>query len=183
MKEIAEKSLFEIPGGWKSLLWLLVLIGAGMFIAGLVTGGDESVLRTWQAFLINTVFWGGIAHAGVLFAVIWQLTDAKWGRAFKRLAEACAGFLPVSFLMFMIVFFGSHVLYEWTHTPFLHHGEAVKQGWLNLPFFISRNIFWLLLIYGISYWFIKTSIKPDIALARRLIGSEWGGRFADWILK
>ena len=104
MKEIAEKSLFEIPGGWKSLLWLLVLIGAGMFIAGLVTGGDESVLRTWQAFLINTVFWGGIAHAGVLFAVIWQLTDAKWGRAFKRLAEACAGFLPVSFLMFMIVF-------------------------------------------------------------------------------
>ena len=183
MKEIAEKSLFEIPGGWKSLLWLLVLIGAGMFIAGLVTGGDESVLRTWQAFLINTVFWGGIAHAGVLFAVIWQLTDAKWGRAFKRLAEACAGFLPVSFLMFMIVFFGSHVLYEWTHTPFLHHGEAVKQGWLNLPFFISRNIFWLLLIYGISYWFIKTSIKPDIALARRLIGSEWGGRFADWMLE
>ncbi len=39
------------------------------------------------------------------------------------------------------------------------------------------------MIYGISYWFIKTSIKPDIALARRLIGSEWGGRFADWILK
>ena len=41
----------------------------------------------------------------------------------------------------------------------------------------------MLLIYGISYWFIKTSIKPDIALARRLIGSDWGGKFADWVLE
>ena len=86
MKDIAEKSLFDIPGGWKTLLWILVLLGIGMFIAGLMTGGEESVVRTWQAFLINTVFWGGIAHAGVIFAVIWQITDAKWGRAFKRLA-------------------------------------------------------------------------------------------------
>ena len=183
MKEIAEKSLFEIPGSWKILLWIFVILGAGMFIAGLVMDDEESMLRTWQALLINTVFWGGIAHGGVIFAVIWQLTDAKWGRAFKRLAEACAGFLPVSFLMFILVFFGSHVLYEWTHSPFLHHGEAVKAGWLNLPFFISRNVFWLLLMYGISYWFVKTSIKPDIALARRLLGSEWGGRFADRMLE
>ena len=65
MKDIAEKSLFDIPGGWKTLLWILVLLGIGMFIGGLMTGGEESVVRTWQAFLINTVFWGGIAHAGV----------------------------------------------------------------------------------------------------------------------
>ena len=56
MKDIAEKSLFDIPGGWKTLLWILVLLGIGMFIAGLLTGGEESVVRTWQAFLINTVF-------------------------------------------------------------------------------------------------------------------------------
>ena len=86
MKDIAERSLFDIPGRWKTILWILVIIGLGMFFAGLIIGSEESVLRTWQAFLINTVFWGGIAHAGVLFAVIWQLTDAKWGRAFKRMA-------------------------------------------------------------------------------------------------
>ena len=44
-----------------------------------------------------------------------------------------------AFLAFFLVFLGSTSLYEWTHTPFLHHGEAVKAGWLNLPFFISRN--------------------------------------------
>ena len=182
MKEIAEKSLFKIPENLKRFLWVLVIIGTGMFIAGLTTGGEDSVIRTWQAFLINTVFWAGIAHAGILFSVIWQLTDAKWGRPFKRLSEACAAFLPISFLMFVIVFFGSKVLYEWTHTPFLHHGVAVKAGWLNLPFFVSRNIAWLVIIYVVSWWFVKTSIKPDIALARKLLGSDWGGAFADKVL-
>ena len=182
MKEIAEKSLFEIPENLKRFLWVLVIVGLGMFIAGLTTGGKDSVVRTWQAFLINTVFWAGIAHSGILFSVIWQLTDAKWGRPFKRLSEACAAFLPISFLMFVVVFFGSKVLYEWSHTPFLHHGVAVKAGWLNLPFFVSRNIVWLVIIYAVSWWFVKTSIKPDIALARKLLGSDWGGTFADKIL-
>ena len=182
MKEIAEKSLFKIPENLKRFLWVLVIIGTGMFIAGLTTGGEDSVIRTWQAFLINTVFWAGIAHAGILFSVIWQLTDAKWGRPFKRLSEACAAFLPISFLMFVIVIFGSKVLFEWSHTPFLHHGVAVKAGWLNLPFFVSRNIGWLVIIYAVSWWFVKTSIKPDIALARKLLGSDWGGAFADKVL-
>ena len=182
MKEIAEKSLFKIPENLKRFLWVLVIVGLGMFIAGLTTGGEESVVRTWQAFLINTVFWAGIAHSGILFSVIWQLTDAKWGRPFKRLSEACAAFLPISFLMFVVVFFGSKVLYEWSHTPFLHHGVAVKAGWLNMPFFVSRNIAWLVIIYAVSWWFVKTSIKPDIALARKLLGSDWGGTFADKIL-
>jgi len=183
MKEIAEKSLFRIPTKIRNTLLFFIFLGIGMFIAGLLTGGEESILRTWQAFLINTVFWAGIAHAGIFFSVIWQLTDAKWGRPFKRLAEACAGFLPYSFLMFIILFFGSNVLYEWTHSPFLHHGVAVKSGWLNLPFFISRNIVWLLLIYVVSWWFVKTSIKPDIALARKLLGSDWGGVFAKKMLQ
>ena len=182
MKEIVEKSLFKIPENLKRFLWVLVIIGSGMFIAGLTTGGEDSVIRTWQAFLINTVFWAGIAHAGILFSVIWQLTDAKWGRPFKRLSEACAAFLPISFLMFVIVIFGSKVLFEWSHTPFLHHGVAVKAGWLNLPFFVSRNIAWLFIIYAVSWWFVKTSIKPDIALARKLLGSDWGGAFADKVL-
>ena len=182
MKDIAEKSLFQIPENLKRFLWVLVIIGVGIFIVGLTIEDEDSVVRTWQAFRINTVFWAGIAHSGILFSVIWQLTDAKWGRPFKRLSEACAAFLPISFLMFVVVFFGSKVLYEWSHTPFLHHGVAVKAGWLNLPFFVSRNIAWLVIIYAVSWWFVKTSIKPDIALASKLLGSDWGGTFADKIL-
>ena len=87
MKEIAEKSLFEIPVNIKIVLWGFILLGIGMFCWGLLNQDKESVLRTWQVFLINTVFWSGIAHSGVFFSVIWQLTDAKWGRPFKWITE------------------------------------------------------------------------------------------------
>ena len=63
MKDIAEKSLFQIPENLKRFLWVLVIIGLGMFIVGLTIGGEDSVVRTWKAFLINTVFWAGIAHS------------------------------------------------------------------------------------------------------------------------
>lgn len=183
MKEIVQKSLFEIPKQIKMLLWVFIALGIGMFVIGLLLGDKEGLTRTWQTFLINVMFWGGIAQAGVMFAAIWQLTDAKWGRPFKRLTEACGAFLPVSFVMFIVLFFGGHILYEWTHSPFLYHGVAVKAGWLNFHFFIARNIFWLLLMYGISYFFVVTSLKPDFGLARKLMNSSWGGAWADRLLR
>ncbi len=182
MKELLDKSGFDLPGGLKAVFGVCIALGILMFIYGIVAGDEESVTRTWQTLLINVMFWGGLAQAGVIWAVIWQITDAKWGRPFKRIAEAFGAFLPISFLMFILVFFGGHILYEWTHSPFLHHGVAVKEDWLNFHFFVSRNIFWLLLLYGISYFFVITSLKPDLGLARQL-SDGWGGKFADALLK
>ena len=108
MKEILERSSLQLPSGWKVLLWVFVLAGVLMFIIGLTIGSAE---RTWEALLINVVFWGGLAQAGMMLSVIWQITDAKWGRPFKRLAEGFGAFLPVYFAMFILVFFGGKYLY------------------------------------------------------------------------
>jgi len=67
MKDIAEKSLFIIPEKIKRLLWSFIILGIGMFIAGLMTGGKDSELRIWQAFLINTVFLGRYCSCWDLF--------------------------------------------------------------------------------------------------------------------
>jgi len=53
MKDILEQSNLQLAFGWRMLLWLLVGLGVLMFIIGLATGDAE---RTWQAFLINTMF-------------------------------------------------------------------------------------------------------------------------------
>lgn len=183
MKEILEKSIFPISTRIRGILWSLIAIGIAVFIVGLfLENKEEELVRVWQTLLINVLFWGGISQAGVIFSVIWQLTDAKWGRPFKRLAEAFSAFLPVSFVMFLLVFLGGHVLYEWTHSPMLHHGVAVKSGWLNFSFFVTRNIFGLLLMYGLSFWFVYHSLRPDFGYARKLIAG-WGGKCADFFLK
>ena len=177
MKTILEKSGFEISQTPKRVLMSFVVLAILAFVGGLLFGDQDIVLRSWQILLINTVFWGGLSQAGVIWAVAWQITDAKWARPFKRIGEAFGAFLPISFVMFVLVFFGMHILYEWTHTPFLHHGVAVKVGWLNMYFFVSRNIFWLLLMYGVSFFFLYASLRPDFGLANQLI-PNWGGTFA-----
>ncbi|MCZ6472189.1 MAG: molybdopterin oxidoreductase [SAR324 cluster bacterium] len=169
-----ERSSLHLPSGWKVLLWVFVLAGVLMFIIGLTIGSAE---RTWEALLINVVFWGGLAQAGVMLSVIWQITDAKWGRPFKRLAEGFGAFLPVAFAMFILVFFGGKYLYEWVENPM-----EIKAGYLNMGFFVSRNILGFLLMYGITFFFLAASLKPDLAYARKLIPG-WGGGFADWLLK
>ena len=174
MNEILERSNIQLGSGWRILLWVFVIVGALMFIIGLAIGDAE---RTWEAFLINTVFWGGMAQAGVMLSVIWQITDSKWGRPFKRLAEGFAAFLPVSFVMFIIVFFGAEYLYEWVEHPI-----KAKSDYLTLSFFVTRNIIGFLVMYGITFFFLMASIKPDLGFARRAIPG-WGGDFAERLLR
>ncbi|MDH4248266.1 MAG: molybdopterin oxidoreductase [Deltaproteobacteria bacterium] len=172
MKEILEQSNLRLPKGWRLALWGMVGLGTVMFALGLTTNAE----RTWQAFLINALFWGGMAQAGVMLSVIWQITDARWGRPFKRLSEGYAAFLPVSFLMFVLVFFGSGHLYEWVHAP-MH----AKAGWLNLPFFIIRNTVALLVLIGLTFVYVRNALKPDLAAARKLVPG-FGGAFAERLL-
>ena len=174
MNEILERSNIQLGGGWRIVLWIFVVIGALMFIIGLAIGDAE---RTWEAFLINTVFWGGMAQAGVMLSVIWQITDAKWGRPFKRIVEGYSAFLPVALGAFVLVFFGARSLYEWVENPM-----AVKGGYLNFNFFVVRNVIGLGVLFLLSLRFIRTSLKPDMALAQRVIPS-WGGSFAERLLK
>jgi hypothetical protein len=174
MKDILEQSNLQLASGWRMLLWVLVALGVLMFVIGLATGAAE---RTWQAFLVNTMFWGGMAFAGVVFSAIWQITDARWGRPFKRIAEGYSAFLPVALLAFAAVFFGAHWLYDW-----VEHPQPAKAAYLNLPFFVVRNAIVLVALVALSLWYVRNSLKPDLALARRLIPA-WGGSFADRLLK
>lgn len=173
MKEILERSTLRLPNGWKTLLWIFIALGVLMFVIGLASGLTE---RTWQAFLINTLFWGGMAQGGVMLSVIWQITDAKWGRPFKRIAEGFGAFLPIAFVAFVMVMFGAKYLYEW-----VQHPMAAKAGYLNMGFFATREVVGMLVLFGFSYVYVKTSVMPDLAAAQKLLPGWGGGLAARWL--
>lgn len=175
MKELIERSNFVLTTPLRLMFSAFIAIGLLMFVIGLAAGDPT---RTWQAFHINTVFWGGLSIAGVMLSVIWQITDARWGRPFKRLSEGFGAFLPIAFLAYIMVFFGASYLFEWTHSP-MH----VKEGYLNMPFFVVRTLLGLGLLFGLTMYYILNTIKPDLSLARQWFGNQAGGRFADWALK
>ena len=69
----------------------MVVIGVGAFIGGITS---DRALRAWQAYLINFLFWSGLSFGSVLFVAILNMTNARWARPMKRLAEAPSAFLP-----------------------------------------------------------------------------------------
>jgi len=175
MKALLEQTRFCINARLQKLLLGLVVIGIIGFAAGLI--GNRSYLA-WQALLVNTMFFGGIALGGLAFSVIFTITNAKWGRPIKRLAEALSAFIPIGALLLCLLFFGADHFFEWMdHDKVIH----TKAGWLNFPFFIIRNVVVLGLFVAAGSYYLKTVIRPDIGLAGKL--SDFGNTFADRLVK
>jgi hypothetical protein len=133
----------------------LILFVAGLF-GFVVSIFSENPERGWMAYLINLIYFMGISQAGIVFSAILFLTKAKWGRVFKRIAEGFGFFLPFSFILVLILIFGSDHLYPW-----IKHPLPEKIQWLNKPFFFIRNLIALGFLFSLSFLYIYYSIRPD----------------------
>jgi len=82
----------------------------------------------------------------------------------RRMAEILSiGVLPLTFGSLVIVF-GMHELYEWTHAdvvaadPVLQH----KSPWLNTTFFLIRYVFYFAVWNFLAFYFQHNSAKQDV---------------------
>src|SRR5271167_1476812 len=83
-----------------------VLIALGL-IAFAIAATHGLAQRAWEAFLVNLLFWLGIAQGGVVASAAFYLTHGRWaGRAHYRLAESFSGFLILGFVLFWFLLFG-----------------------------------------------------------------------------
>src|SRR5438876_6778210 len=113
-------------------LWIVVaVVGAVAFALG---AASTDAPRAWSIYLVNLMFWSGLAATGPAIAGMMQLTEARWSPSVRRIALTTAGFLPISFVGLIILFFGREALYGWVRTPM-----PVKAVWLNGPFFWGRT--------------------------------------------
>ncbi len=174
-----------LPPKITATCYSLSFLGASAFLYGMVMG---QTVRAWEVLLVNFLFWGGIAQAGVVLSALLQLTSAQWGRPLKRTAEGTAAFIPVSFLVLLILFLGRSTIFPWIDNPI-----ETKQIWLNTSFLIARQGLGFLLLSIISLLYVYFSVRPDIGLiheattenlgfiARRWIG-RWRGLSAECAL-
>jgi Ni/Fe-hydrogenase subunit HybB-like protein len=131
----------------KAVLGVLMGLGALGFLGGLAAG---SARATWGVFLINLLFWSGLAAAGPAIAGIFELTEARWAARLRRIATTTVAFMPVSFVLFVVLLLGMGVLYPWVAQPI-----PKKAVWLNVPFFVFRTVVGVGILYWLSVRFAR----------------------------
>jgi molybdopterin-containing oxidoreductase family membrane subunit len=140
----------------------------------------------WGTYLINFVFWVGIAHSGTLISAILFLFRAQWRTPIARSAEAMTVFAIATAGLF----------------PFIHLGRVWMVYWI-LPYPNQRNL-WpnfqsplvfdvvaisTYLLVSLMFWY--TGMIPDLAVIRdsargvrrriyKMLSLGWLGSHNQW---
>lgn len=176
-QQLLKNISFRIASKTKLALLALIAIGLIGVLLGLFSKHPEII---WHGLLINTIFFIGIGYAGLVFSLIFTISDAFWGRSIKRLAEAFSSFIPIGIIFFIILFFGGEYFFEWyDHDKVIHS----KEWWLNVKFFVIRHLVSLILVAILSYFYIKNSVRADIGLSISLQKENFNNNFAASFIK
>ncbi|MDJ0785781.1 MAG: hypothetical protein QNK05_03170 [Myxococcota bacterium] len=141
------------PPGLLGLCGILFVIGLVTFFAGL--GSDPDT--TWRAFHVNTVYFGAIAQAGVVLVAIFTIVGARWPGPVKRIAEGLGAWVPVTFLLAIVSWFGRSHIYPWINEPL-----PWKATWLNVGRLYSWDLITLGLLTVLSVFFMRASLRPTL---------------------
>ncbi|MGH7278549.1 MAG: hypothetical protein ACREJG_07655, partial [Candidatus Rokuibacteriota bacterium] len=139
-----------------SIVWgILAALGAIAFVLG-VGSGDAP--RVWSIYLVNLLFWSGLAVTGPAIGGMMQLTEARWSPSVRRIALTTVGFLPIAFILLVILFAGRAELYSWVTEP-----VAVKAAWLNVPFFWARTLIGAAVLFAVCFAFARILLRDAVA--------------------
>src|SRR6266542_6170744 len=146
-----------LPGSLRLFCSVLAGIGLLVFVIGLFVAPD----RTWRALLFNWLYFTTVSSAGVMFVAAQLITTARWSRSVIRFLEGYVAFLPLAFLLLILIFIGRAYIFPWAvERPHI----AEKAVWLNPWFIIPRDLILFGVLAGLSLWFIYTSVRLDVGL-------------------
>ncbi len=139
----------------------LIVIGATSFLAGLFSDSQ----RTWANYLIVNYYFLSLAMGAAFFYTLQSISQSGWSSAFKRIPEAMMAYIPFAAVLFLLLYFGMHDIYHWTHSEAVASDQVLqhKSAYLNTPFFILRMVICFALWVLFTWLLRKTSLQEDHA--------------------
>ncbi len=140
----------------------------------------------WGAYLVNFVFWIGIAHSGTLISAILFLFRARWRTSISRSAEAMTIFAVFIASLFPIIHLGRPWVFYWL-LPYPNQRMLWPDFQSPLMFdFLAVSTY---LTASALFWF--TGLVPDFATLRDrstglrkkiygFVSLGWSGEYRQW---
>ena len=179
VKYYAALSVVTLVLAWAIYAWT-VQLRLGLGVAGYTLG------VRWVSYIVNFVFWVGIAHSGTLISAILFLFRAPWRTAVARTAEAMTVFAVMTAGLFPIIHLGRPWLFYWL-MPYPNQ----RGLWINFRSPLIWDVFAVSTYFIVSVAFLYLGLLPDLAAARdrtrggrqRLYGAlalGWRGTDRQW---
>jgi len=179
-------------GGYWLLIMALVLgvlFGAACWTYQIFTGigvGGQNNPVAWGIYLVNFVFWVGIAHSGTLISAILHLFRAGWRNPIARAAETMTVFAVMIAGLFPFIHLGRlWVVYYMLPYP------NQRNLWPNFQSPLLFDMVAISTYLTVSSLFWYTGMLPDLARVRdaatglrkkifTLLSLGWTGHHDQW---
>jgi len=157
----------SIPGSIKTIALAMAAVGFGLFAFGAFTGDA----RAWQALHFNWLFFATVSSAGVAFAAVQRIVTARWSRTVVRFAEGFVAFMPVAFVLLLLILFpGREHIFTWAGREAIPTPE--KAAYLDPTFLVTRGIVLFAAMMLLQLWFVYNSVRLDVAVLPEY-GAKW----------
>jgi molybdopterin-containing oxidoreductase family membrane subunit len=172
-----------------ALLFAGVLIGAACWAYQIIVGigvGGQNIPVAWGTYLINFVFWVGIAHSGTLISAILYLFRAGWRNPIARAAETMTVFAVSIAGLFPFIHLG-RVWMVYYMVPYPNQ----RLLWPNFQSPLMFDVVAISTYLTVSSLFWYTGMLPDLATIRdrsegfrkklfSIVSLGWTGDFEQW---
>ena len=172
----------EIPVAWLAGCLLLVAVGVVAFVFGL----RSDPRATWLAYHANFVYFATLSQAGVVLGSALVIVGARWCGPVRHVAEALSAWVPISFLLAIVGYFGRDVIFA----NWIHGAPPGKEGWLTIPRVYATDLSILGVMTVLTLAYLKASFRPALReaaenapRARGMFQSwtrDWKGDEAEW---
>jgi hypothetical protein len=146
------------------VIWVLVGL-FGLSVASLVYALSSETMRPdFRLLTVSFLYLMGVSQAGVVFCAITRLVRAQWAKPYYRFAElSTLAFFPFALGTFLLIYvYARDELFHWFTN---HSAEEHASPWLSSHWLLIRNLFGLLLFYGLSALYVIKSLRPDLPAA------------------
>lgn len=151
---------FKVPAKLNNIFYALIGVGVITMLAGFIADSH----RAWAGFLVTAYYILGVGLFGGFFTSLHFISGSKWSVVLRRVSETMLYMIVVAAVMVaIIIIFGMHQLYEWTHEDIMNNDQILqrKAGYLNIPFFIIRALIYFAVWLGFAAYIKKLSLKQD----------------------
>ncbi len=150
-----------LPSRPAAIFGALFLIGAATLLFGVFSSDAETTRRTYRVFLHNWLLWGALSQGALALSAGMRLTNADWQGPIHRIVDSMGAYVPVSFVLFVVIYAGGHDLFEWTHKPI-----PGKEWWFQPDFTFMRDTIALGWVTFVSMFYIYMSVRPMLGQVR-----------------